>query len=90
MIQKVVKKEKGPAPPPPSLPNAVATPTVSKESTDEKIAPETKAEESDNKPNQKEITNRPTSTTPDDTSSQPEVIKIPEYSTNIVLFENEN
>lgn len=73
--QKVVKKEKGPAPPPPSLPNSVAPVTVPKELTDEKIAPESNVEEIDNK-HEEEITESITSTTPDDTSTPPEVIDI--------------
>lgn len=77
MYQKVVKKEKGPAPPPPSMPNSnsVAPSIGPKESGDGKIATESNVEESDSKPNQKEIIETPTSTTPDDTPSQPEVIE---------------
>lgn len=67
-----MKKEKGPAPPPPSMPNS--TPTTQKESIDEKIVLEaTLPEESDNKPNQKATVESPTTTTPEVISSRPEV-----------------
>lgn len=71
-----MKKEKGPAPPPPQLPNSVASPTRPKETTEGKIATETNVEESVKKPNKKEITEPPTSKTPADTPNQSEVIDI--------------
>lgn len=71
--QKVVKKEKGPAPPPPSLPNAVAAVTT-KDAIEEKLVSDaSNADDSDNKPHRKEIIEQPTTTTLEDASSQPEV-----------------
>lgn len=62
-----MKKEKGPAPPPP-----VVSPT--KEPVEEKIIPEANiAEDIDNKPNRHETIEPPISTTPENISSQPEV-----------------
>lgn len=62
-----MKKEKGPAPPPP-----VVSPT--KEPVEEKIIPEVSiAEDIDNQPNRQEIIEPPISTTPEKLSSQPEV-----------------
>lgn len=69
-----MEKKKGPAPPPPSLPNSNAA-TGPKESDDEKVIPEAiPTEEIENKPNQKEISESPTSPTPpEEISSQREV-----------------
>ncbi|XP_031629687.1 STE20-like serine/threonine-protein kinase isoform X2 [Contarinia nasturtii] len=82
----VVKKEKGPAPLPPSLPNSVVS-TEPKESAEEKLASETNAaEESDKKPNQKQITDSPKSTTSDDSSSQSEIERTD--STKVISVRN--
>lgn len=71
-----MKKEKGPAPLPPSLPNSVVS-TRQKESAEEKLASETNADnESDNKPKPKQITDSPKSTASDDSSSQSEVMTV--------------
>lgn len=74
-MSQVVEKKKGPAPPPPSLPNSNAA-TGPKESVDEKAVPEPTPIEDENeiKPNRKEMSESPTSTIPEEISSQPEVI----------------
>lgn len=72
-----MKKEKGPAPLPPSLP---ILPT-SKEPVEEKPISETSiTEDIDNKLNRQEVIEPPISTTPENSSSQPEV-KLLFYST---------
>lgn len=75
-IEQVIKKEKGPAPPPPSLPNvtaAVATPT--KELfVDEKTDSTNKiADENEKKPNRNEIIESPANKPLENTSNQSEV-----------------
>lgn len=69
-----MEKKKGPAPPPPSLPNQAAV-TVPKESTDEKVIPDTieESEKIENMPNENETSESPIITTPDEISSPPEV-----------------
>lgn len=66
-----MKKEKGPAPPPPVV-------NVPKESIDDKAVPDAsiaeKIEEIDKKANRTEVIEAPASTTPEDLSSQPEVL----------------
>lgn len=71
---KVVKKEKGPAPPPPTLPNLVVS-TGLKESDDERLVSEANSNDNDNKPNQKEMIDSPKRKSPDEntTSSHPGV-----------------
>lgn len=62
-----MKKEKGPAPPPPIV-------TTPKEPVDEKAVLDASIpEDIDNKPKRQEIIEPPTSTTPEDLSSQPDV-----------------
>lgn len=74
-----MEKKKGPAPPPPSLPNSTAV-TGPKESADDKVtvhAEQVPIEENDRneiKPKRKEISESPTTTTPEEISSQPEVM----------------
>lgn len=75
--KKVVKKEKGPAPPPPSMPNTIAT-AGQKESVDEKTiaapsAESTIVEDGENKSNRKEANESPLSTTPEGIPNQSEV-----------------
>lgn len=75
--KKVVKKEKGPAPPPPSMPNTIAT-AGQKESVDDKSiaapsAESTIVEDGDNKSNRKEANESPLSTTPEGIPNQSEV-----------------
>lgn len=79
-----MKKEKGPAPPPPSMPNTITT-SGQKESVDENPIPAVAAaataatqstivEDSTNKSNQKETNESPTTCTmPEEIPTQPEV-----------------
>lgn len=85
--KKVVKKEKGPAPPPPSMPNTIAT-AGQKESVDEKAiaassVESTIVEDGDNKSNRKEANESPLSTTPEGIPNQSEVSIRLEFSFDI-------